>query len=63
MTTFAQESAARTQEVLRAKYEDELSDAKRRADAQNAIVADLEKKIAELGGKSKPAAKPAEAKR
>lgn len=58
MGTFAQESAAKTQEVLLAKYQDELFSARRRAAEQNAIVADLEKKIAGLGGKAKPAENP-----
>lgn len=55
MTTFAEASAAKTQEVLLAKYEDELFAARRRAAEQNAIVADLEAKIAGIRPKAKPA--------
>jgi hypothetical protein len=59
MGTFAEESTAKTQEIMLTRYQDELADAKKKQADATAAVEALEGKIAGLGGKkAAPPTKP-----
>ena len=63
MTTFAQESAAKTQEILLTRFQDELADAKKRQAAANAEVEALEARITSVKGEKPEAVTHAKGKR